>query len=271
MNPYLRIIRPLNCIMGSVAVLLVSLIAVGLNIVSYPISLILGMLTVFLITAGGNVINDYFDRESDLINHPDRPIPAGEIKPRKALVYSVALFAIGVMVAYPINLCSFIISILAIALLLLYENSLKNEGFVGNITISILVGMIFIFGGAIFGDMLLMVLLSFMAFFSNLGREIMKDVEDVTGDINRRTLPKRIGTRKAKIFAAAFVYVAVFLSPLPYIFFSFSIYYLIVVAIADAIFIYATLIQFKNEHLGQRWVKNGMLIGLVAYLIGGLT
>ncbi len=271
MNPYLRIIRPLNCIMGSIAVLLVGLIAIGLNIVNYFLHLFFGMLVVFLITAAGNVINDYFDRESDLINHPYRPIPAGEIKPRTALIYSAVLFAMGIIIAYPINLCSFLISIFAVFLLLLYENSLKNEGFVGNVTISILVGMIFIFGGAIFGDMPLMLLLSLMAFFSNLGREVMKDVEDMAGDINRKTLPKKIGKKKSQIIAAVFIYVAISLSPLPYILFSFSIYYLIVVAIADAIFIYATLIQFKNEHLGQRWVKNGMLVGLISYLIGGLT
>ncbi len=257
--------------MGSIAVFLTGLIAQGLNISNFLISLSLGMLVVFLITAAGNVINDYFDRESDLINHPERPIPAGEIRPKNALIYSVTLFVVGVILAFPINLCSFIVAILAVALLLLYENSLKNEGFAGNITISILVGMIFLFGGTIFGQLSLMSLLALMAFFSNLGREIIKDVEDMVGDINRKTLPKKIGRRKALLMAMIFIYISIALSPLPYTLFSFSVFYLYAVIFADAIFIYATIIQFKDVHMAQRWIKYGMITGLIAYLIGGLT
>jgi len=257
--------------MGALAVFLTGLIAKGLKITDFVLQLILGMLVVFFITAAGNVINDYFDRESDLINHPERPIPAGEIKPRSALIYSSVLFIVGVVLAFPINLCSFIVAILAVALLLLYEYSLKNEGFSGNITISILVGMIFLFGGTIFGELSLMSLFALMAFFSNLGREIIKDVEDMTGDINRKTLPKKIGRSYSLLLSMLFIYTSVALSPLPYFLFSFSMFYLYAVIFADAIFIYATIIQFKDEHKAQKWVKYGMIAGLIAYLIGGLT
>ncbi len=271
MNPYLKILRPMNCIMSSIAVLLVGLIASGVDSIFQWKELLFGMLTVFLVTAGGNVINDYYDREVDKINHPERPIPSGKISPRTAVIYSGILFLLAIFTSYLISTCALLIASYAIFVLLLYESSLKYEGFVGNISVSILVGMLFVFGGAIFGKLPLMAVFATMAFFANLGREVIKDIEDMTGDINRRTLPKRIGKEKAGMVAFSSLIVGVALSPTPYLYFSFSIYYLLSVLVSDGIFIYAALIQFKDPHKGQKYVKYGMLMGLLSYLIGGLT
>ena len=257
--------------MSALSVLLVGIIARGTSIVYDWRTLILGMITVFFITSAGNTINDYYDRESDKINHPERPIPAGKITPVNAVVYSLILFAIGTVSAYFISTCALLIASYAIFILLLYESSLKYEGFSGNISVSILVGMLFIFGGAIFGNMYLMVVFSIMAFFANLGREIIKDVEDIAGDINRKTLPKRVGKYRAEINAMLFIIAGIALSPLPYFIFSFSVYYMAAVLISDGIFIYGMFIQFKSPHKGQKYIKYGMIVGLLAYLIGGLT
>ncbi len=271
MNPYLRILRPGNCIMASLAVLLVGIIATGVDVIYNSIPLLLGMLTVATITAGGNIINDYYDRNVDEINHPERPIPAGEITPNVAVIYAALLFAVGITVSYFISTCALLIASYAVFLLLLYESSLKQEGISGNIAVSILVGMLFVFGGVIFGKIPLMTTFALMAFSANLGREIIKDIEDMEGDINRKTLPKRIGRHNAANVALISLLTGVALSPVPYFLFSFSIYYLIMVSISDGIFIYASAIQFKDAHRGQKYVKYGMLVGMLSYLIGGLT
>ncbi len=271
MNPFVRILRPLNCVMSALAVLLVGVIAVGAGIIGHLLNLALGMATVFLISAGGNVINDYYDREVDKINHPNRPIPAGEISASTAVVYSAALFGAGILFSYFISTCTLLIASYAVFLLLLYESSLKQEGFAGNVAVSILVGMLFVFGGVIFGKLALMVLFALMAFFTNLAREIIKDIEDMSGDINRKTLPKKIGSLKSSKLALTFLILGIALSPLPVLLFSFSLYYLAAVMVSNGIFIYAGVIQFKDPHRGQKYIKYGMLAGLVAYLIGGLT
>ncbi len=51
-------------------------------------------------------MNDYYDREGVLINHPERPIPSGEIVPRNALIYSSILFLLALISAFFINICS---------------------------------------------------------------------------------------------------------------------------------------------------------------------
>jgi len=263
--------RPLNCVMASFAVLLVAIIFRGLDYLNLWRENILGMLVVFLAVAGGSALNDYYDREKDTINHPERPIPSGEIAATSALKFGIALFALALLLSALINFEALLIAALAEAAMFLYESRLKRLGLWGNLTISALVGLIFIFGGAIYGDYCKVSIFALMAGAANLGREIVKDIEDMEGDINRVTLPKRIGKEKAGIVAAMAFLFAVLLSPVPYLYLSFSPYYLASVAISDAIFIYTSAIQFKDPTKGQRSAKIGMLLGLLSYLIGGLT
>jgi len=42
------------------------------------------------------------------------------------------------------------------------------------------------------------------------------------------------------------------------------------VLFADAIFIYCSIVHFRNPRQGQKWAKYGMLVALVAFLLGGL-
>lgn len=74
MNPYIEILRPGNALMGAISIILVALID---KTISIPV--ILAMMAVFFETAAGNVINDYFDYNIDLVNKPERPIPSGRI------------------------------------------------------------------------------------------------------------------------------------------------------------------------------------------------
>lgn len=271
MNPYVRLMRPINCVMGSIAIVLVGIIIKGYALPAHLWELVLGMLVVFFAMGGGNALNDYYDRDIDLINHPDRPIPSGKITPKSALIFGLLLFALALLLSVLINIWTFVITILAEIAMVIYEAKLKNKGFVGNVTISILVGLIFVFGGAIFNDVQRISIFALMAFSANLGREIVKDIEDVEGDINRQTLPKKIGTRNAGFIATIFFLLAVILSPLPYLFLGFSLYYFIAVLLSDAIFIYVAIIHFKSPSKGQKGAKMAMIFGLLSYLIGGLT
>jgi geranylgeranylglycerol-phosphate geranylgeranyltransferase len=109
-----------------------------------------------------------------------------------------------------------------------------------------------------------------MAMLATLGREIVKDVQDMGSDFDRRTLPQRIGARKAGVIASTAFLVAVSLSFEPYLAGRFGLAYLAAVLFADAIFIYCSIVHFRNPRQGQKWAKYGMLVALVAFLLGGL-
>ena len=230
----------------------------------------IGMAVVFFFTAAGNTLNDYMDRETDKINHPERPIPSGNIDPKTALGYSMIMFGAGIVLSFLLERwIPQIIVISAVLLMIAYETRFKKEGLEGNIIISALTGMVFIFGGSIYGELHLPILLGLLAFLATVGREIVKDIQDLKGDINRNTFPMRVGPEKAEMTAVGFILGAIILSPFPYIFNLLSIYYLGVVIVADAIFIYSLLL-LKSPKRSQRFIKFAMVVALIAFLTGGL-
>lgn len=58
-----------------------------------------GAVSVLFIYVGGLFLNDYFDREVDARERPERPIPSGAVDPTSVFVVGVAMFAVGVGVA----------------------------------------------------------------------------------------------------------------------------------------------------------------------------
>lgn len=100
MNPYIEILRPGNALMSAVAIILVAIID---KTISMPV--ILAILTVFFETSAGNVINDYFDYEIDLVNKPQRAIPSGKISLKGGRNYGYLLFILA-------TICGFLISYL---------------------------------------------------------------------------------------------------------------------------------------------------------------
>jgi geranylgeranylglycerol-phosphate geranylgeranyltransferase len=269
MKGYLALMRPVNAVMASLGTLIGGVIAKEeLNALLIP-RLYIAMLVVFFVLMGGNIINDYFDVAVDRINHPNRPLPSGKISLPAARNLAIAVFVVGLLISlFTLNPTQVILAILAVVLLVTYEWKTKASGLGGNIVISFLVGLIFVYGSLSVRFSYLVIILSLMAFLANLAREIVKDVEDVGGDINRKTLPKKIGKGLSLIAATVLIVVAVSLSPIPYIFFGWKGYYLITVAISDIIFIVSVFYFFSDQTRGQNMIKVAMIIGLVAFLVG---
>jgi geranylgeranylglycerol-phosphate geranylgeranyltransferase len=264
-----QLMRPFNCLMSAVAVWL-GVLAVGVEV---PWSTVIYALACgALITAGGNTINDCFDAEIDRVNHPSRPIPSGRIRPSTAWAWAIAELALGLILGLAINKTCGVIAATAVALLLAYEAAgLKNAGLPGNITISLLTGLLFITGGAAAGDMYPPMSLALLAFLASLGREIIKDIEDMAGDTTRETWPMRVGAHRARQGAAALLAVSVLLSPLPWLLGTLSMGYFLVVLLADAMFIRTIVVLFTREKGAASGAKQAMFIVLAAFLIGVLT
>lgn len=271
MKGYLRLLRPVNAIMASLGTIIGGIVAMESPRALLDYKLYIAMLTVFLVLMAGNVINDYFDLEIDRINHPTRPLPSGEISKNSARNLAIVLFLTGLIVSFFLyNMLQIVIVILAIVLLITYEWKAKASGLAGNIIISFLVGLVFVFGSLTIRFSYVVLILSLMAALANLAREIVKDVEDLHGDINRKTLPKKIGSKLSIILSVLFIITAVALSPIPYLYFGWEISYVAVVAIADIIFLFAALYSFSDQSRGQNFIKLAMILGLIAFLIGGI-
>lgn len=278
MNPYIEILRPGNALMGAISIILVAIID---KTISIPI--ILAMITVFFETAAGNVINDYFDYNIDLVNKPERPIPSGRISLKNGRNYAYLLFLAGTVCGFLIsyltgNWIPFIIVLIADVILYLYAYKLKTTPLIGNLAVGFMTGFGFVFGGFTINNPSIVatsIFLGFFAFVMTTAREIIKDIEDVEGDKKdgARTLPILIGKRTPAILATILIIVDCTLCPLLYIYHIFGILYIVIIAIAVILFIYSAILILKSQdeataHKSSKLLKIGMLVAFLSFALG---
>ncbi|AGN02882.1 prenyltransferase [Salinarchaeum sp. Harcht-Bsk1] len=221
--------------------------------------------------AAGNSINDYFDRDIDAINAPDRPLPRGAVSPRGALLFSGGLFAGAVVLALTLPPLAIAIALVNLVALVAYTKLFKGLPGAGNVVVAYLGGSTFLFGAAAVATPDAAALVLFvLAALSTLAREVVKDVEDVEGDRSEglNTLPIAIGERRSLQFAVLLVLVAVLVSPAPYLVDALGVSYLIVVVPALAILVYASYRSFEDPTRGQSFLKYGMLVATLAFVVG---
>lgn len=237
---------------------------------------LLGFPVAFLLTAATMALNDYYDRSIDSINNPERPIPSGAVSPSLALVCAFLCSAVGILLSAFVNMPAFFIALISLVLMIYYNTVGKKTGFFGNIIVSACVSLPFIFGGYAVQNMILLLwFFAFVAFLSNLGREVTKGIADIAGDsVHKvRTLAVMLGARSASLAASALFVGAVALSLLPQALNLVSMYYLPAVIISDLGFL-TSVFSLLRDHSTRnaKVVKNRVLVwmvlGLVAFLLG---
>lgn len=268
-NKYLQLFRTGNAVMGIVGVAVASFMAAGTDIADAWVNLLISAVVVFMFICGGNALNDYIDYEIDKTAHPERPIPSGRMTRKAALYAALVMLGGSVVVSFlTVDLECILIVVVASILMVAYEMALKQRGFVGNVTIAVLTGMMFLLGGAVVGDAADNVVVALMALLVSVGREVAKDIEDMESDEgDRLTLPMRIGPRKAAALACVFFVAGPVLSVAPMVWGSYGpLYYTVVVA--DAIFVYCAAVVFSSPHKAQKFAKLAMVVALVSFILG---
>jgi geranylgeranylglycerol-phosphate geranylgeranyltransferase len=279
LSGYLRLMRPVNCLMMGFAVVVgAALASPDVLSVFWP-NVIYGVITGFMLTAASMAINDYYDRGIDAVNEPNRPIPIGLIKPKEAVAFAFTLTAIGFTTAYLANIFCFLIAIIAWIVFVTYTIIGKRSGLPGNFLVSICVATPFIYGSYTVANTIKLNVLIFasMGYLSNTGREITKGIVDVQGDRIKdiQTLAVRYGEKTAAVAAALFYLSAVLLSPIPWILNLVSLWFIPLVAITDfglAASSFMLLEDYSRDN--ARKVKNFVLlwfiVGLLAFVIGAI-
>jgi len=249
---------------------------------------------VVFITAGGYVINDYFDIKTDLINK-GKVIVGTKIPRRQAMMFHnlfniagvAAGFYISWQAGYPMLGAIFLI---VSGLLYFYSASYKRQFLIGNLIVAVLTAMVpllvvayewpalyryytinavkmpdidFIFywvaGFAVF------------AFFTTLTREIIKDIEDFEGDAayGRNTLPIIIGIKTSKIVSVSLVIITIALLYLTWYYFvndKITLIYLNCAIVVPLIMVIFKIVFSKNKiqlHSASSIMKIVMLTGIL--------
>ena len=186
------------------------------------------VITTFFIAAAGNIINDVYDIETDLVNKPNKVIVGKTLSEKTALNLFIALNVLGVGLGFylsnTIGRSGFaVIFVIISALLYIYASYLKQTLLIGNIVVSILVGLSILIvpvfdlipsitesNRALYLDIFKITFnYAVFAFMINLLREIIKDIEDINGDYKAqmKTLPILIGRERTTMFTFALSFI----------------------------------------------------------------
>ncbi len=197
------------------------------------------VLSTLFIAAGGYVINDYFDKEIDSVNTPEKSSLAISQHVKRNLFYTLSIcgVVIGLYLTYVKEMRQIaLINFLSVGLLYFYSASYKKMPLVGNIVVSFLTALaVFL---PVFSDyelyytlrdiklktetdqmynlkiiIALAMAYAIFAFMLSFIREIIKDMEDKEGDeqLGCKTLPIVAGIALSKTITQFFILIVVVL------------------------------------------------------------
>ena len=273
---FLRLTRIEHSLMLVVAVLAAELIAGGLP--GYFI-LAMSLVTPIFISMASFAINDYFDLETDRANgHTERPLVAGAISRKSALLITGITLFVGVAASAFINAYAFVIALVFGALAMLYSYRLKDMLLVGNSYIALSMVIPFIYGSFVVSDSMgaNIIIVCFIIFLSGLAREIHGMMRDYRGDTRIRHSKNVVyyfGMRRSGLVALLLYLEAVVLSIalfFMYAPFAYNLAYAAPIVIVDTLLLYVGAVMTKKK-VGVREFANGRNISLTMMGVALLT
>lgn len=268
------------------------------NELSVDYRFILLIFSTLLITAGGYIINDYFDLKIDRINKAGKVIVGELISKKSTMLFYQIITILGLLLGLilAVILRSFslgLIYILTPGLLWFYSASYKRQFLIGNLIVSLLSALSIIVV-AIFSYSVLKInfdktilqqtlipyqiffwigTFSLFAFLMTWIRELIKDMEDVEGDreMECRTMPIVWGIKKSKIVSSVLISIVIFLLLIAYFFFlkrgdKISSNYTLFALLIPLLFLLYETIRAKTKadfHTASTLSKVIMLLGIL--------
>jgi 4-hydroxybenzoate polyprenyltransferase len=239
--PFLRLIRYKNLLIVAATMYLMrhAIIQPILGINDFRLQLddfrfFLLVLASVMVTAAGYVINDYFDTRTDLLNRPGRVVVGRQLSKRAAIILHWLLnltgFLFGFYIAFHVGVPIMgVFFVLAAGLLWFYSTTYNRQFLTGNLVISFLTAMVpvtvvlfelpalyreydailrtyqtsFAYIFAWVGSF------GYFAFVTTLMRELIKDIEDLHGDVvqGRKSVPIVLGIPNTKLIIGGLIIV----------------------------------------------------------------
>ena len=269
MSEMLRLMRVPNLLIAAGGVVAGGWIA--LQRFALPGALVWAALSGIGLGAAGNALNDVLDLRADRQNRPDRPLPAGRLGGRAAIVGAVAGALVGIGAAALVSARLLLVAAAALAVMVAYSPWLKRWGAPGNIAVALVAGLPLFYGALAVGRPAAGVVPWALAAWIHLIREIVKDIEDEPGDraAGRRTLPIAWGRRRAAFTAAALALGFVPLSlALPLEEGYGAAYWVVAMPAQLAVVAAAVHLVLDRIERVSRLLKGVMVVGLAALVAG---
>lgn len=267
--------------------------ATSMSLQSSWLDFILLVAATVLITAGGYIINDYFDIKTDLINR-GKVIVGTKIPRRKAMMLHNVFNIAGVAAGFYLSaregfIWMGMLFLIVSGLLYFYSASYKRQFLVGNLMVAVLTAMVpmlvvifeapvlyqyYAINAVKIPDLSIIFYwvggFAIFAFLTTLAREIIKDIEDFEGDVayGRNTVPVVIGILTSKIVTVCLVFVTLLMLYLVWFIYLNDFITLIYITAAIALPLVYVIFQIifsqsrKQLHSASRIMKIVMLTGI---------
>lgn len=271
---FIELCRPVNCLFTG-AVVWVGGILAGQPPPYFSPTLAFAALSAAFIAAGGNVYNDVRDKEIDRINRPDRPIPSGRVSIKSATVWCSLLITFGFIIGSLIHYQLGLIAAFTAVLLFDYSAHRSRSMLIGNIIVAFCAGLAFFYGALAIGNPLGGILPGLFAMLIHLGREIVKDTEDIEGDkaLLAKTLPIVKGALFSQRVAAGVLLLLVLITIVPFVSRQFSDkYFYLMLPFVDVPLVImcvmlSNVLDKKQLHVISVSLKAVMLSGLIVMFL----
>ncbi|MGB3591701.1 MAG: geranylgeranylglycerol-phosphate geranylgeranyltransferase [Nonlabens sp.] len=153
--------------------------------------------------AGGYIINNFYDREKDLINRPQKTMLEQQVGSQTLWSVYFVLNVLAVVLGYIVSWKASLFFTLYILSMWLYSHKIKRGLFIGNLTAALLAISPFFVLFMYYKNFYSVILVHGFFLFLIIGmREIIKDLENLRGDLTHgyKTIPVVLGERMAKRF-----------------------------------------------------------------------
>ena len=164
-------------------------------------------------------INDYFDKDIDAINEPNRPIPSGAISLNQVKIQIWVLLIFGLIVAYLLDIYAnhklpsvFLLALGGSFVSYIYSApplKLKQNGWLGNYALGAsYIALPWWAGQALFGKLTIITAILTLAYsLSGLGIAVINDFKSVEGDskLGLNSLPVIFGIKNASRISAGLI------------------------------------------------------------------
>ncbi|MFX1286766.1 MAG: UbiA family prenyltransferase [Promethearchaeota archaeon] len=280
---FFDLLRISLCILASIVIMIAGYVSYrlnGINVVDFspqnflefildndivPLDgVLLGLIVPFSMIAGTHVINDYFDYSNDVINQRlDRPLVRGTITLPMAKniaigFYLLALFITVIeVVFYGLSPLLILFTLFFIVLGVGYNLGVKNYGIIGNIWVSTGYVAPFLMGTLLVGiannwvNLNIIVICLFILFLA-LGREVLKDIMDIEGDLEtgKRSVAISLGSGwAARISGIIYVLSIFFGTLLLFLGFRNNLVFFTGFMLLVALLLFTTVLLIRNPNL----------------------
>jgi geranylgeranylglycerol-phosphate geranylgeranyltransferase len=261
------LVRGRNLLIAAAGVAIGGVLAMGR--VAGPRELVLALLSAACLGAAGNAANDLWDIEADRVNKPHRPLASGALSRDLAVAVGGAAGGLGLLLAWLAGSTVFVIALPALAVMLAYSPVLKPVPILGNVAVALVGSLPLVYGAGAVGDWRAGLVPFWLAALLHLARKVVKDLEDIPGDLaaQRRTIPIAWGRRAGFLAAAAPLVVFVPVALLPWLAGPYGPRYgSVALLIAVGVAVIAGRLLREESEGARAGLKLAMVLGLVGLL-----